>query len=83
MISENHVLIHMYFINDCQIIASVNTYHSPYFATKREATCGKNYLQEKIMISFDISASTTSSTNKAIKATRGSGIPAPGSAGTR
>lgn len=28
-------------------------------------------------------ASTTSSTNKTIKATRGSGIPAPGSAGTR
>ncbi|XP_052697105.1 serine/threonine-protein phosphatase 4 regulatory subunit 4-like isoform X3 [Crassostrea angulata] len=30
-----------------------------------------------------IKASTTSSTNKTIKATRGSGIPAPGSAGTR
>lgn len=80
----------MYFMNECQnhcisklctyILSGKNILILPH---RGKQLVAKNYLQEKITIGFDISASTTSSTNKTIKATRGSGIPAPGSAGTR
>lgn len=80
---------HMYFMSECQnhCISKLHTYwvekNILILPHKGKQHVTKNYLQEKITIRFDISASTTSSTNKTIKATRGSGIPAPGSAGTR
>lgn len=83
LISEHHVFICISWTN-AKIIASVNYIQNILILPhKGKQLVAKNYLQEKITIRFDISASTTSSTNKTIKATRGSGIPAPGSAGTR